>query len=325
MPATLFGENSIAKILTNRDKAFANLRFSNDGDENYPDEVDLTPGEETHTALVSALRQRARASSTVMQSRHTSWKDVDRVTRAYVRTNSKGQQKGEGDEYKADITNEAYQIVMPISYANRETLMTMLTSSFLGHPIFRYEGTGPEDSFGAELLTLDVDQQMRRSKGALRLYHQMQDAVTYGIGVIAPEWKEVRGRVVERKTTGIVNQGSVTMTGSKKKVNPNGIRWSGVNLRNVDPYSYLPDPNSPPHEIESSEYQGWVDSSWNVLSLKTAQRNDSDFFFNTGYLMDLIDGRSIYSSTDRFGSVAEKKRSTMGGACLFGKQLDIGK
>ena len=79
-------------------------------------------------------------------------------------------------------------------------------------------------------------------------------------------------------------------------------------MKNIDPYSYLPDPNVPIHEVQQGEYVGWIEQT-NYMKLIELEKNDSDIF-NVKYLKGIgSGGRSQFNKTksdsgrsERYGS-----------------------
>jgi len=208
------------------------------------------------------------------------------------------------DEHESKLKSKdsrtPVSIVVPITYAVRETLLTYLAAAFLNNPIFRYSGAGPEDTIGAMLLERVVDLQCRRSKVALDLYVLWSDALTYGFGAAVPAWyvkRGVRTRAVKSYTYDNLNQHmySMTPTESSNRVRYETVIFEGNRLDVIDPYMALPDPNVPIHKASSGEYFGWVDRTNQFDILR--EEIDNPKWFNGKYLKH-IDGRSVLYDTD---------------------------
>jgi len=214
----------------------------------YPEELDLRPSSKLHQRIKDEVLSRARESANVMSSRFSSWNDIDKVLTCYIETDKKENLVKEKDSRKP------VSIVFPYTYAIMETLLSYLVGAFFQDPIFRYEGTGPEDVVGAILLEKIIDIQCNKNKVALNLHTMLRDSLGYGLGVVAPTWKTNK-------------------------------RFSGNALENIDPYLYLPDVNVAVHEVQKGEYSGWV-SKTNYMDLLTEEQQGNDLF-NVKYLKRL--------------------------------------
>ena len=270
----------------------------------YPNSLDLRPTSHTHQVLLTKLLLLAQESSREMSKRHSSWKKIDRTLTAYIPLDEKETLVQENDERKP------VSIVIPYSFATLETLLTYFSAAFLDYPIFKYEGTSPEDRVGAMLMEKVIEQQSRRSKMALALLTTFRDSWAYGFGSAAPYWDKVYGK----KTT-VVDAGFFSaifgkmLSSGKKRQSVDTILYEGNFLRNIDPYMTLPDPNVPIHEVQKGEYFGWIDPS-NYKEILNNERNDKSYF-NARYLSEMRGsaGRSQYNKAkansgrdERFGT-----------------------
>ena len=250
-------------------------------DYDYPEDLDLKPGSKVHDDLVEMVMKRAQESRHNMEHRYASWRQIDKTLTAYVRPE---------DIDDAKNVNVSAPVVVPMSYATLETLLTYMTTTFLQDPIFRYQGIGPEDTIGAILLEKVVDVQSRRAKIGLNLHTHFRDAFSYGFGVVTPVWDRKIGKKTARKDTGFMSSFSdVFKKTGVKRITEEGVIWEGNKLDNIDPYLYLPDTNVPITDVQRGEYVGWIDRD-NIMSLLGEERAD-DAMYNVKYLKH-IDGTS---------------------------------
>ena len=255
-------------------------------DYEYPEGLDLKPGSKVHDDLVEMVMKRAQESRHNMEGRYDSWKQIDRTLTAYIRPD---------DIDDAKDINVSAPVIVPMSYATLETLLTYMTTAFLQDPIFRYQGIGPEDTLGSILLEKVVDVQCRRSKVGLNLHTQFRDAFSYGFGVVTPVWDRKYGKKTMKQDTGFMSSFSdVFKKTGVERITEEGIIWEGNKLENIDPYLFLPDTNVPVTEIQRGEYVGWIDRD-NIMSLLSQERADEDMF-NVKY-MKHIDGTSALAKT----------------------------
>ena len=135
-----------------------------------------------HQRLLKEVYTRALESSREMSKRYDSWRKVDKTLTAYVKLD-------ETEEHIKSVDNrKPVSIVVPYSYATLETILTYFVTAFLENPIFRYEGSGPEDIVGAILLEKVIEQQTMQFKTALNLHTMFRDSLSYGMGVVTPTW-----------------------------------------------------------------------------------------------------------------------------------------
>lgn len=276
----------------------ASMTIGQSFDYSYPNGLDLRPSSETHRAILTKLNQRILESSAEISKRHSSWKNIDRTLTAYIPIDEAEKKVKDSDERRP------VSIVIPYSFATLETLLTYFSAAFLDYPIFKYSGAGPEDRIGAILLEKVIEQQTRRAKMALNLHTAFRDGWAYGIGAAAPYWDKLHGKhtVVEEGSFFSAIFAKMIPTGMQRKTKDT-ILYEGNFLRNIDPYTMLPDPNVPIHDIQKGESFGWIETS-NYMEILSAEQNDPSYF-NGRYLSNYRGsaGQSIYnkarSSTGR--------------------------
>ena len=273
-----------------------NLNFDYD----YPRELKLKPGTKLHDDLVEKVMERATESYDIVSSRHDSWNEIDRVLTAYAIV----------DDDEKEVTDEDSRkpttIIFPYSYAILETLISYLMTAFIQSPIFRYEGSAPEDTLGAILMEKAIEHNVLHNKVALSLHTMFRDSLSYGFGVGTPWWYVENGQKVEKvpqysmfhKFLGIDK-----VTGYDKVLKDVTL-YEGNALSTIDPYLCLPDPNVPIQNVQSGEYFGWIDST-NIFDLLSDEKNDPDIF-NVRYLKE-IKNRQTSLVKDGGGSAREEK------------------
>ena len=277
--------------------------YSEDAGYKYPKDLDLRPASQEHQRLLKEVYTRALESSREMSKRYDSWRKVDKTLTAYVKLD-------ETEEHIKSVDDrKPVSIVVPYSYATLETILTYFVTAFLENPIFRYEGSGPEDIVGAILLEKVIEQQTIQFKTALNLHTMFRDSLSYGMGVVTPTWDRKWGWKAVLQDQGFMSAlfGRFMNTG-KVRGREETILFEGNRLKNIDPYSYLPDPNVPIHEVQQGEYVGWIEQT-NYMKLIELEKNDSDIF-NVKYLKGIgSGGRSQFNKTksdsgrsERYGS-----------------------
>ncbi len=281
MPYRLTGSSTLYKTKS----LPADIRYNY----TYPRRLDLRPGSDLHDKLKDEVRERAQMSHDAVSARYPSWQEIDQKLTAYIDLSD------EEEALKDEDVRRPVSIVVPVSYAVLETLLGYLVAAFLNEPIFKYEGVGGEDVRGAMLMERVVAVQTRRAKLGLALHTCLRDSLAYGIGALTPAW--------------VREMGYRTMNNMGYAERVRGLKFEGNKFYNIDPYLYLPDPGYSAHDIQSSEFQAWIQRTnrMNILSLEDADPNS---FFNAQYL-EHIDGRSVLAMDE-----SERDRDDVGTGTL---------
>ena len=274
----------------------------------YPLDIDLRPGSKLHEKIRSEVLNRARESHHVMQSRYEEWGAIDRTLESFVELTT------EEEKVKDEDDRKPVSVVVPISYAILDTMLSYLVAAFLEDPYFRYEGIGPEDALGAILMEKVVSAHCSKLRVGLQLYTMCRDFLVYGFGVASPIWYKKMGmRVI--KPSGVTNVFRKFIGSEPTGSSEREIMYEGNKLVNIDPYTYLPDPNVPIHDVQSGEFTGWVDSD-NLMSLLEEEAINNQVF-NVRYLKHISGRSSIIKlsdddsgRSDRWGSPKPSEQST---------------
>jgi hypothetical protein len=257
----------------------------------YPDGVDLSPDSETHRKLLKFILDSVKASYDVMSIRYPTWKEIEEKLTVFVDLDADDQKIRDADPSKP------VAMVVPISYATREVLLTYMTAAFLKHPLFRYiPSEDPRDLIKVIALESIIAQDCIRSKVGLDLYTMWGDEVTFGFGVASPTWvtkqgyKTVYNDVVE-SLLGVPYKKRTVQ--DRKPI----VTFDGSALRTIDVYNFYPDPDVPVTDVENMEFCCWIDrTSYHKLLMEEAQ---DDTIFNVKYLSKLESKSSSYfNATD---------------------------
>lgn len=270
----------------------------------YPEGLNLKPGSPTHEKLKRLVFDYANESYRVIQRRFDSWNKIDESLTAFIPADE------EETEVLSNDSRKPVSIVIPYSYATLETILTYLLAAFAQEPVFRYEGTGPEDIIGAMLLEMCINTQCQQMKIALPLHTMWRDSLAYGLGVVAPVWKEKWGYKTEVYEEPLFSLFGLNVGKKPVRQMKEALLFEGNDLENIDPYRYLPDPNYGVHEVQKGEFVGWVETV-PLMELLNRERRDEDVF-NVKYLKEISSRRSAlfknddsargsrYGGTDRF-------------------------
>ena len=131
-------------------------QFRSEYFDRYPDH-DLTPGSRMSDFLLSQILLRSTESERFMAPKHETWHDIDKSLNVFI----------DKDKEEADIERNDNRvptsIVIPESYAIRETILTYLLTAFGTDPMWKMGGVGPEDTYGAIMLEHVQQNQVARS------------------------------------------------------------------------------------------------------------------------------------------------------------------
>lgn len=241
--------------------------------------LDFSPTSDLHRALLTRLNDMAGASKAAMSSRYPVWNQLDRNLQAYVVKDSDEVEELAFDERRP------MSIVIPLSYAILETILTYFGEVFLQDAMFPYDGVGPEDTMGAILLQHIVQQQCLYSGVDLALHTQWRDGLVYGFGAVSPTWSQHYGNKVVN-----TNADPFAPPAATKTLQEDQLLWEGATVTNIDPYNYLPDPNTPIHDVQNAEFIGQL-STDNRMNLLTRELDKTEGLFNVRYL-DIVRERS---------------------------------
>lgn len=274
-------------------------------DYDYPEGLDLKPGSPLHERIIDEIYLRANQAQTEMSKRHGYWRERDKVLRAFRHL---PQSNRRPNERNSDGTEP--RIILPVSHVVLETLLTYMMTAFYQDPIFVYEGVGPEDQLGGDLMTAVNQRHAHRMGLGLNLHTAFRDMFAYGLGAGHSVWETKKGRKISSQKVGIPDRlrNLFLAVGEEKLIGEYEILFEGNALENIDPYRLLPDPNVAAYQVDKMEFLGW----WEFTNLRAVQREEAQGeVFNTKYL-NLIDGRSglLTSQTGRRGDASSPYIST---------------
>lgn len=259
----------------------------------YPEGLNLKPGSELHDKIVREITERARESKNALSTLRKPWPQMEAKLKGYVRPEYYRQIEDTKRDTRKKVVPE---IVMPVTFATMETLLTYMVTAFTRSPVFRYEGVGPEDIPGGMLMQLVIGQHVHRNAIALNLHTQWRDCFAYGFGAVHPYWRRKWGYKTIVQERGMFSEIVSSIFGgeARNKVSAWSLIHEGNALKNIDPYNYYPDPGVPIDQPQDGEYNGWGERTTRIDLLKR-ESDDEDIIFNAKYLAH-IDGRSSHVS-----------------------------
>jgi hypothetical protein len=250
-------------------------------------ELNLRPDSDLHKKIAEKLRERALAAHRHMKKRHPRWREIDKTLVGYIE-----QDKDEKEEKKRDPRRPT-SIVVPLTSAILDIILTYVTNAIVQLPYFRYRPTGPEDAIGVALLENLIENHCARFRVGLQLHTVIRDALAYGLGIASPVWEKQYGRRPQIIEGAPIVDAAGKIIGQQPPTRGSGpeeVIYEGGRLENINPYNFLPDPNIPIQDIQKMEFVGWMAQSNRVTALRQ-ERDPADGWFNARYLAK-IDGRS---------------------------------
>ena len=261
-----------------------NLNDAPDFDYEYPMDLDLDPRSDTHKRLLEEILHRVQDSHDAMSQRYPMWRKLDETLTSYVRLDEEEQKRERKDERKPVV------IVTPTSAWILDTMITYLLSTFLTTPMFRYYGTGPEDTAGAMLLEQIIESQVMRGQLGMEIATMIRSSLVYGLGAATPVWTITEGyRSFADEDVSLDQE-----TG--RRIRRREVLFEGNELQPVNPYRYFPDTSTADWKVKDMEYIGWLHTE-NLTSILEDERASFGEVFNGRYL-DYVDGLSVFNQDD---------------------------
>lgn len=277
----------------------------------YPEGLDFHPDSEQHVKILALINKCAGEAYDVIEKRFPAWSELDKKLTVYIDLDSQEEEVQGLDERRP------VSIVVPITYATRETLLTYWVAAFMQSPIFRYQPShDPNDTVGVMLLENIIEQHSIRSKVGLDLHTMWSDAITYGVGGVSPTW---------RVQQGYKTQYDIGEDGKRRFVARNEvIQFEGNSLVSIDPYNMLPDPNVPITKVQDMDYFGWT-SRTTYNSLLMEEKNSNGELFNVKYVGVMGDKTSTYykNTSQDTGRYAKTGLDPENASATMGNPVDI--
>ena len=256
---------------------------------------DMRPGSPLHEKLLRLVMDGSAESWDTMKERHPEWDKVEDTCKAFIPLDAKEM------KVKSKDSRRPTSIVVPLSYAVRETLLSHLMAIYMQDIIWQFDPRGPEDVLSTALMENLIDTQAKKFKHALSIHTFLKDGITNGLGIMAPIWETkygLRDQIIQDPFTGQTIK-------EKQQV----LLHEGNKLKNINPRLYLPDPNVPANEVQEGEFVSWIwrDSQIGILEEEYSGQGD---IFNAKYLHHIADGRSKIFSDSRNDQTYSSQQNT---------------
>lgn len=286
------------------------------GEYEYPEGMDFHPDSEQHRKLLKHILEAVKESYDVIQNRFDTWAELDEKLTVYINLDSDEENIQNSDERRP------VSIVVPITYATRETLLTYWVAAFLRSPYFRYQPSkDPKDTIGVMILEAIIEQHGIQSKVGLDLHTMWSDAFTYGFGAVSPTWRVERGYRTKYNT----EVERILGFPVKKKIVKSReeiTKFEGNALTALDPYNCLPDPNVPIVKVQDMDFFGWTERT-TYHALLSDEKMGQGEIFNSKYLSVMADKTSSYYNAGSEDTGRYEKTGLTTEPVQTGKPVDI--
>jgi hypothetical protein len=261
-------------------KSFSNVDFQYE----YLNGLDLHPNSELTRKLVDEVMERVHDSNRMMDRMRPEWQKMDWTLTSYMPADD-----AEKLEQNKDV-RKPIAVVLPMTFASLETFMTYMTEAFFAlPPTHRYGGPGSKDRLvnAAKIERLMAVQSVQ-FKERLALSTMIRDALAYGQGTVAPQWRKRRANAtISQEVTELmaaVLQETIPDIQAEDvlRFTEEQVVYEGQELRNMDPYYVINDPHTPLSKFQESEYSGYM---WQggAMDLLRREADLEEGFFNARY------------------------------------------
>lgn len=228
-------------------------------------------GSELHRRILDAIRRRWRLSYEKMNSRYSSWSDMEDQFQAFIPTkeNDKLRQQNKKSSGVVDYVT----IELPYGYAQLLSAHTYWTSVFLSRtPIFQYQGRHGEAEHNTQAVEAIIDYQASVGQMLVPLYIWLLDAGKYGVGVLGNYWtkeEQTVSEIIERPKLfmGIEFPGRTEKVKQTRRI----TGYEGNSVYNVRPFDWFPDPRVTVANFQKGEFCGsYAEVGWNTILKREA-------------------------------------------------------
>ncbi len=239
-----------------------------------------------YNKLRDHLNRLMAISESEMSKKWDSWDETEKHFQAYfdLRTTAKNRSTTYGSDREDAEYPGARPFVIPKSFSNVMTLTSHLHSTFTRRaPIFAVGAANPEYVKAARLMELHLQHQMRRTRGRLKLWFPISDALKFNIGVVHTNWTTHK-RVITRQTqqpattqdilgNPVIDQNAPPVTVEEREET---VTFEGNEIQQIDPYCFFPDPRVPVCDMQQGEFMAWRDTKPLTYVLQLANEDNYD-------------------------------------------------
>lgn len=251
-------------------------------------------GSEFQRKVIESVRRYMRASANKMTQYQLGWDSNSYIYRGYRVTDK--------EDRDAVRDNEPPKIIVPITYAQIQTALSFILSTFTQRPnMLEVMGLPGQDEKYAFAINSDLTYQMTDQKFILKLYFWLLDAFKQGFGVVRTEWDErytkmrVQKQVPDTSIKSIMGQlfGRTPTIKSVEAVE-RVLAYQGNKITNVSPYAFYPDPTVTIADFQTGIFVGHEEE----VSLISVESREGEIYYGTSKIPQTI-GKELYDERPR--------------------------
>jgi hypothetical protein len=263
--------------------------------------------------VVSFCMAYVKNSADEMARLYDNWDSNDAIYRGYRALDR--------DDKKSVKDGEPPKIIVPITYAQTQTALSFIFSTFAQKPaFFELVARGPEDVSKREALETDLDYQCQYQKMMLKLYLYLLDNFKYGFGVMKVDWTEKYCKMRVGKKEPVMDMMSMLakMFGQPAEEKfqiveriEDVLEYQGNRLANVSPYSFYPDPSVTIANFQDGKFVAHDEET----SRQAVVNEEGQLYHGTGKIPETIASEDMRERKRRTGAAF---KSEGGGAVAPG-------
>jgi hypothetical protein len=226
------------------------------------------------TYVLRLVKDYVKNSSSAIAKYYDRWTEYDNVYRGYRLVDK--------DDAEASAKNEPTKVIVPISFAQTQTAIAFLLSSFSQRPrFFEFSGMNPEDQNSAEAISIDIEYQMQHNKWLYLVYCDLLATMKYGFAPVKCSWTTEKKQVRTRKpvSAGPLSR-ALSMFGLPQEQRfeetvEEVTSYEGNKIINISPYNFFPDPSVTIANFQDGRFVGHEE----LTSLAKLQEDLGSLYF----------------------------------------------
>lgn len=256
----------------------------------YPDGLSLKPGTDLHDKLRDLVNSCVKRSMKGRGTATDEWREMDHLTTAYV-----SHETADDLATRTADPRKPVNVVVSMASAMQETFLSYMYQEMLGgREFYPMQGRGGRTSvIKTALLERVLQAQAQWFSHDLSHVTHWRDMHQYGIGALAPVWTQTervhtRDIVVDEAMAYMAREaGENYAPGDTIRISEPTIIEEGSELRNVDPYQLLLDPDTPVSRYQKARFCGYLQGI-DAYELITREANPEENLFNGRYVLDNV-------------------------------------
>lgn len=230
----------------------------------------LGPNTELHRTVLNKLMERIRLSERHMSQFYDRWRAAELQYQAYLKTETFEQLRKKVNQQ--GTPPELVTITVPYTFSAVQTTVTYLVHTFCGRsPMFQVGAYRADMYRRAQNCETVLQYNGDHERVVRKLFQFFLDGEMYGLQVLRVLWK-----VEKRKRTVWRPQNVLPLLGRGPAINQpvqeEAVTFEGNEIRNVDPFKFLPDPRVPMEEVaKKGEFVFWKETE-GKFRLKKAEQ-----------------------------------------------------